>query len=499
MVYLILSRAYERQPRYPAAPPSTVIRAGCLTPDLPHWKWFPPLAANPEESYTETYSEDPKGDGATAMTKRTVLLSAVLLITGFLFGAAWRHVQMPPYSNVYHLYSQVRDRLTGSTDGSESEGSGNDRRELAALQQAEIKRLRSLGYLNARNPAKASSVTIHDKDRAYQGLNLSTEGNAAEATLRDMSGTVIHRWHLPFEQAFPDKSAWPPKPQTSWRRVHLLADGALLAIFEGHSLIKVDRSSRLLWAYTGGVHHDLEVLRDGRIYCLTRTAEIADSFSPDDPILHDHVVLLDSSGREQKRISILQAILKSPYKTLLNQAERSGDVLHTNTIEVLDGSLADRLPAFAAGNLLISMLTIHTVAVLDPESERIVWALKDLWTFQHQPTVVGGKNLLVFDNRGDDGRSRVVEFDPATQRIEWAYANRHGSLFSKTLGSSQRLPNGNTLITESNQGRVLEVTPDHQVVWEYHSPHRVGKNNELVAQVFELIRLPPDFPTDWVD
>ena len=35
----------------------------------------------------------------------------------------------------------------------------------------------------------------------------------------------------------------------------------------------------------------------------------------------------------------------------------------------------------------------------------------------------------------------------------------------------QRLPNGNTLITEGSNGRVIEVTPDHEIVWEFISPY----------------------------
>ena len=36
----------------------------------------------------------------------------------------------------------------------------------------------------------------------------------------------------------------------------------------------------------------------------------------------------------------------------------------------------------------------------------------------------------------------------------------------RTLGA-QRLPNGNTLITESDAGRVFEVTEGGDIVWEF--------------------------------
>jgi hypothetical protein len=65
-------------------------------------------------------------------------------------------------------------------------------------------------------------------------------------------------------------------------------------------------------------------------------------------------------------------------------------------------------------------------------------------------------------------------------------------MISKEGGSVARLPNGNTLITVSESGRALEVTREGEVVWEFFSPHRAGSKNELVATVWEVMRLPPD-------
>jgi hypothetical protein len=36
---------------------------------------------------------------------------------------------------------------------------------------------------------------------------------------------------------------------------------------------------------------------------------------------------------------------------------------------------------------------------------------------------------------------------------------------------AQRLPNGNTLITEGMHGRIFQVTPSGEVVWEYLTPY----------------------------
>ena len=43
--------------------------------------------------------------------------------------------------------------------------------------------------------------------------------------------------------------------------------------------------------------------------------------------------------------------------------------------------------------------------------------------------------------------------------------------YSPFISSAQRLPNGNTLITEGSGGRIIEVTADHRLVWEYITPY----------------------------
>ena len=35
------------------------------------------------------------------------------------------------------------------------------------------------------------------------------------------------------------------------------------------------------------------------------------------------------------------------------------------------------------------------------------------------------------------------------------------------MGSQRRLPNGNTFIVEDNTGRLFQVKPDGEIVWEY--------------------------------
>ncbi|MDO9694532.1 MAG: arylsulfotransferase family protein [Candidatus Latescibacteria bacterium] len=376
---------------------------------------------------------------------------------------------------------------------------------LSRVQRAAARKLLSLGYAAGSRPLPAhTGVTQHDPARSGHELMFFVSGHAPEALLIARSGEILHRWRRDYRDAAatdPDAFLPPGRHNATgcWRRAHLFPDGGILAIFEGHGLVKLDRDSRLLWAYPGHCHHDLHVADDGRIWVLTREAELTPRFRGDEPALLDYFTVLSPEGKFERRIPLLAALESSSYASLLDAAPAGGDVFHTNTLELLDGSLSHLSPIFERGNILTSIRELNALAILDPRRETLVWALTGPWVKQHQPTLLPTGRLLLFDNLGRGGRSQVLEVDPLTQQIVWSYADGPGRrLFSATCGSAQRLPGGNTLIVESDNGRALEVTPDGAVVWEYRNEHRAGEHGELIAAILDMVALPADFPLGWL-
>jgi hypothetical protein len=79
--------------------------------------------------------------------------------------------------------------------------------------------------------------------------------------------------------------------------------------------------------------------------------------------------------------------------------------------------------------------------------------------------------------------SRVLEFDPGTHRIPWSYGGSREQPFESNVRSEQRrLPNGNTLVTESDGGRLFEVTRQGEIVWEYINPVRADGRIPIVCR-----------------
>jgi hypothetical protein len=351
----------------------------------------------------------------------------------------------------------------------------------------------------------AKGVTVYDPKLADNGLTLYSSGGDQKVRLISMTGEVVHEWYLPYSKIWDESAAVKhPQPDSDIyvEKAKLLPNGDLIAIYVavgdspwGYGMVKMDKDSKVIWKYLQQTHHDFDIGPDGRIYALTH--EIRDDVVPGQehlapPRIDDYAVVLSPDGKQLKKVWLLGALAKSPYANFLSTvpwyiAKGKGDYLHTNSITVITKDEASRLPGASAdiapgSEVLLSFREIGTLALLDLDRDRIVWALRGPWLRQHDAEALPDGHLMVFDNegRGDD-TSRVLEFDPHTLQITWRYAGdpKH-AFFSRVRSAEQRLPNGNTLITESDGGRLLEVTPAGEIVWEYVNPVRGGEKGELI-------------------
>jgi len=366
-------------------------------------------------------------------------------------------------------------------------------------------------------------VSVDKTEKTCDGFTLYTMTDGTRAALIDMRGNVVHRWELPFRQAWsqaPHVAAPLADDHIHWFCCRLFANGDLLAIYHadgdtpyGYGLVKLDKDSKLIWAYADNIHHDVEVGEDGNIYTLTQ--EISTQ-APDGmkrylsvPVLTDSLVVLSPEGRKLEQVPLLEALRDSPYVLTLTSLTKESvpfaddktasadsppsytaqsdlynvsdkiqklpwrkDLLHANSVRVLPRALASKFPLFKPGQVLISLRSLDTLVVVDWHSRSVVWACNGVWRGQHDAEFLENGRLLLYDNIGSLIKgTRVLEYDPLTQAIPWCYANEHSAPFRAVMrGMLQRLPNGNTLIVDPDHQRLLEVTRDKEVAWECYCP-----------------------------
>jgi hypothetical protein len=231
------------------------------------------------------------------------------------------------------------------------------------------------------------------------------------------------------------------------------------------------------------------------------------------------------------------ALFRNPY--LRTPQSKYGDWMHLNSMSRLGPNrwydAGD--VRFHPDNIIWDSRTANIIAIIEKKTGSIVWKLgpdysnsdklrKMGWIIgQHHAHLIprglpGEGNILVFDNGGQAGygapnpgspngvgnalrdRSRVLELDPMTLDVVWTSsppqdgrsqgAPRGLSIYSSFISSAQRLPNGNTLVTEGSCGRIIEVARDYEIVWEYISPYFSKKT--FMNAVYRAYRV----PYDWV-
>ncbi|MEM8712015.1 MAG: arylsulfotransferase family protein, partial [Planctomycetota bacterium] len=369
-----------------------------------------------------------------------------------------------------------------------------------------------MGYAQGSEAAPLQTgVLIHERDRATPGLNLMNSGDAAEAVLTTNGGEVVHVWKLPYEKI----DGAPPLQtpfQIPWRRVHLRPDGSLLAIHSDAALVHLDRDSNVRWTLFDRVHHDLDV-REGpggpTTFLLSRVERVVPSVNPDEPVLDDLVIEVDGAGRVQRRVSLWTAFEASEWGSMLERLnQREGDVMHANSIDILDEGEAAAFqdPAVVAGHILVCMRDLDLLVVLDFSAEKLVWLSPGpagrSWRGPHDPTFTdagagngtltgspaGPRELLLFDNLGGPAsNSRILRFPPGAASFAWSWQGSPPESFSSVFcGTVQALPTGHVLATESCHGRAVEIDPaSGDIVWEFVSDRVAGDHDELIAALFE--------------
>ncbi len=374
-----------------------------------------------------------------------------------------------------------------------------------------LDRLRSVPYTSVTETtidSTNSGVIVYDRDRAYKGYNLYCSRVRPEVRLIDMQGNLVHVW------------TYPPDSVNTWDHAVMLGNGDVVLIEKFKYLLRLDWDSNPVWRNRMEVHHDVMPLADGTFYTIVRDIREHRGLQVRFPA----IVRLSADGLEIDRWStyenweemgavldrrsfldtVLDSLIatgnaaladedlhKRPSLRKYSRGNRVYDYFHLNTISLLPETPLAGDPRFRPGNLLVCFRNVNQIAILDGDSKEILWAWGEgELEWPHHPTMLADGSILVFDNGVERKSSRVLEVDPETRRIEWQYrGDPPGTFYTYEKGSAQRLPNGNTLISEGNEGRAFEVTRTGEIVWEWLSPETQKRRR---VQIYRMERLSPE-------
>ncbi|MHB8466065.1 MAG: aryl-sulfate sulfotransferase [Acidimicrobiales bacterium] len=339
-------------------------------------------------------------------------------------------------------------------------------------------------------------LVYNDESKGFGGYTLFSPARGRHADLLDPEGRIVHQWHHPEGI---QHLKWLPNGRLL---VHTLppesAEGAEKIGGSAGALIELDHESNVVWEYRDAfMHHDYQRLDNGNTLVIRWTKLPTDvaarvqggHIAAEDPdwMWGDVVREIDPAGtmvREWRSWEHLSTDhhVKCPL-------ESRKEWTHLNSIEI--GS---------DGAWLLSFRLTSTVAIVDSATGDVRWRWgADALSHQHHASWLPNGHVLVFDNgchrRDAPSFSRVVELDPQSQKVEWSYYGQPIlAFYSFMISGCERLPNGNTLITEGATGRLFEVTAEHETVWEYVSPWIMPSPFGPTSAVFRAYRIADDDP-----
>ncbi len=275
---------------------------------------------------------------------------------------------------------------------------------------------------------------------------------------------------------------------------------------------------KVVWEKDFPIHH--EILLTPRNTLITFTKEVHDYNGR--KVEFDVIVEFDKDGKELQRFSFWEHLkefhqfhkkleLDMPPTFLIPEDHRKDksiwggnyDYYHLNSLSLIpENALQKAHPAFRPGNWLISFRHGSIVFILDQDTKKVLWRavydqVKDTLEGPHAPTMLPDGNVLLFDNGRYRKWSRLIEIEPVSLKVAWEY--RADDFYTLSQGYVQKLPNGNMLVTEAEEGYVFELTPDKEIVWEFYHPERQNDKNStdkkkwgLRQEIYRMMRYPKE-------
>ncbi|MFM0236675.1 aryl-sulfate sulfotransferase [Paraburkholderia phytofirmans] len=318
-------------------------------------------------------------------------------------------------------------------------------------------------------------LIAHDPKLSAGGYTLIAPQTAGgRVYLVDIGGEVVHEWQMPVR---PGRHAVIlPNGNLGYNGNHADSEDryAPWSMWHGGDFYEVTPQGEVVWRYQDPAHHhDAQWLPNGNLL-YAACAPVPAGFA-------DRVPGGTAHGPEEVM-----------YGDVIREVNRAGELvwewkawehLNPKDFPIAPGfgryhwPLVNGLGVNAQGKVLMSLRTTSGIIAVDRRTGAVTMHIPpSVVSHQHAPVALANGNILTFDNGNFRAGahvvfSRVLEIDPVSREVVWSYADDMVNMFySAFMGNAQRLANGNTHITESATGRLFEVTPAGEVVWEYVIP-----------------------------
>ena len=285
------------------------------------------------------------------------------------------------------------------------------------------------------------------------------------------------------------------------------ANGDLLTVFQGRfvfpfgtGVARVDRDGRPVWFRWDYSHHWPTLNAEEQ--AIVPGTEIGDA-----PVAvkmpgwgfrltcnsghpyRDTLKVLDPDGGLRREISVLDALLASPYRAVLKQSTDPCDPTHLNYAQQVSDEVAARIDDVAAGDFLVSLRNVSAFGFIDGADGRLKRLVRGTFIQQHSVQHLRDAQFLMFDNLGADaegGPSRLLLVDLSSGEETTIFPNARTpaafrSTFSATGGHVTLSPDRRrAIIAVTRAGKAFEIRlSDGAVLTTFNNLHDVAAVDDL--------------------
>ncbi|MFH0790532.1 MAG: aryl-sulfate sulfotransferase [Candidatus Omnitrophota bacterium] len=271
-------------------------------------------------------------------------------------------------------------------------------------------------------------VDIYIPDKAYNGTTLLPDHHDPRNTKvieLNMEGEIVWEYVLPADLRRYTNPGFDAER---------LPNNNILILLPKKGVYEINRNGDMVWSHWDSkVSHDADRLPNGNTLYV---------FGDSDTIDDAQVKEVNPEGK-----IVWSWYAKDHFNTTEYRNIDNGGWTHINAVTRL-----------ANGNTLVSLRNFNCLVEINPQGEIVKTIGKGFLDAQHDPEVLANGNILLA-NHGTPQEALEIEKD--TDNVIWRFAVPKRQAWP--LRDTNRLPNGNTLITGSTV--ILEVTPEKEVVW----------------------------------
>ena len=452
--------------------------------------------------------------------RKLLLVSYVIAVLFFAWGYSMVRFQIFPWKYVAAVENDIMAFIKGA-DGEETKVTDkiiNDLNIRPSRQLYEYQETvgRPYNLLDLKNiKSRRLQPKIFSSEHQTPGYRFiygtfDYEDSLHAGILLDENNNLVHRWIVDQDklQDLVDKQNQKDgqnrKLKSPNRRLpqglEVLSNGSLILNEgkRGNGMHHLDLCGNIIWSALGSYHHVVDIDEDNKTIW---------TFGPGDMVELDQL-----TGKVIREISLIDIHNSNPDISIFTPRRRvsSGfwldDPIHKNDIESLSTELAKSFPKFIAGDLLVTHRSTNTIFVFNPDTLEVKWWRSGIVRRPHDADWQPDGTISVYDNNmreatdGNDGKlpetnytrySKIVSIDPNTYEWWITYNGENDNFYSGARGMHEILPNKNIIFSSPYQGRILEVNPKGETVFEFLNTY-----DEKEMLIVSEVRW---FPIDYFD